>query len=91
MPHSVLSQPFQRPERGSSPAATLLVQAADPLAERTRNKLARIKADKVPPRTILVSSERELNSWIRAELAEEQGLGLRETKLELAEIGRAHV
>lgn len=66
-------------------AATLLVQAADPLAERTRNKLARIKADKVPPRTVLVFSERELNAWIRAELAEEQGLGMRETKLDLAD------
>ncbi len=31
MPHSVLSQPFQRPERGSSPGATLLVHGEQPI------------------------------------------------------------
>lgn len=31
IPHSTLSQPFQRPERGSSPGATLLVQGAQPI------------------------------------------------------------
>lgn len=50
-----------------------------------RGKLTRIKADKVPARTVLVFSQRELNTWVREELAEEQGLGLRDTKLELAD------
>ena len=31
MPHSTLSQPFQRPERGSSPGATLVVQGEQPI------------------------------------------------------------
>jgi hypothetical protein len=31
MPHSVLSQPAQRPERGSSPGFTLCVQGAQPI------------------------------------------------------------
>ena len=31
MPHSVLSQPRQRPARGSSPGFTMLVQGAQPI------------------------------------------------------------
>jgi hypothetical protein len=31
MPHSVLSQPRQRPARGSSPGLTMLVQGAQPI------------------------------------------------------------
>ena len=30
MPHSVLSQPFHRPERGSSPGTTRVVQGGQP-------------------------------------------------------------
>jgi hypothetical protein len=63
----------------------MLLQAADPLAERTRNKLSLIKQNKIPRGTILVFSQRDLNAWLRAELAEEQGLGLRDTKMDLAD------
>ena len=48
MPHSTLSQPFHRPDRGSSPGATLVVQGArsfyDTVIKRGEEVLAEVKS-----------------------------------------------
>ncbi len=61
------------------------VLGADALAEGARAKLAIIQDDKAAPGSVIHFSAQELNAWIRAELAEEPQVGLRETKLELGE------
>ena len=61
------------------------VLGADPLAESARAKLAIIEDDKAAPGSVIHFSSQELNAWIRAELAEEPQVGMRETKLELGE------
>ncbi|MEO5925532.1 MAG: hypothetical protein ABIR70_17050 [Bryobacteraceae bacterium] len=67
-------------------ALTLVpVFAADPLAEMARAKLALIEDDKATPGSVITFTSQELNAWIRAELAEEPQVGMRETKLELGE------
>jgi hypothetical protein len=61
------------------------LQAAEPLAESARAKLAAIEDDKAAPGSVIVFSSQELNAWIRAELAEESDIGMREPKLELGD------
>ena len=58
---------------------------ADALAEGARAKLAIIEDDKAAPGSVIHFTSQELNAWIRAELAEEPQVGMRETKLELGE------
>ncbi len=62
-----------------------LLTAADAAAESARAKLALIEDDKAAPGSVIVITSVELNAWIRAELAEEPGVGLREPKLDLGE------
>lgn len=65
-------------------AAILLLQAADPLAARTRAKFTQIKQDKAKRGSVIVVTPQELNAWVREELGEEQ-LGLREPKVEFGD------
>ncbi len=58
---------------------------ADPLADSARAKLALIEDDKAAPGSVIVFSAQELNAWIRAELAQEPQVGMREPKLELGD------
>jgi len=62
-----------------------VLNAADAAAESARAKLALIEDDKAAPGSVIVFTSAELNAWIRAELAEESEVGLREPKLELGE------
>lgn len=59
--------------------------AADAEAELARVKLAMIQDDKAPRGAVLTFTPSELNSYIRAELAEESDVGIREPKLELGD------
>ena len=61
------------------------VYAADPLAESARQKLASIKAEKLPPGTVVPITIQEWNAWVRAEISEEPEIGLREPKLTLGQ------
>ncbi len=61
------------------------VFGADTLAEMARAKLALIEDDKATPGSVITFTSQELNAWIRAELAEEPQVGLRETRLDLGE------
>lgn len=61
------------------------VYAADPLAESARQKLASIKAEKLPPGTVVPITIQEWNAWVRAEIGEEPEIGLREPKLTLGQ------
>jgi hypothetical protein len=65
--------------------SVMAVYGADALADGARAKLAIIEDDKAAPGSIIHFSSQELNAWIRAELAEEPQVGLRETKLDLGE------
>lgn len=58
---------------------------ADALADGARAKLAVIEDDKATPGSVIVFTAQELNAWIRTELAEEPGVGMREPKLELSD------
>jgi hypothetical protein len=57
--------------------------AADPYAESARAKIDMIRDDQAPAGIVIPISAQELNAWIRAEIAEEPGLGLRDPKLTL--------
>jgi hypothetical protein len=57
--------------------------AADPYAESARAKIDLIQEDQAPAGVMLPISAQEWNAWIRAELAEEPEIGLREPKLTL--------
>jgi hypothetical protein len=65
--------------------AAPLSPAADALADSARAKLAVIEDDKAAPGSVIVFSPQELNAWMRAELAEEPEIAMREPKLELGE------
>ncbi len=57
--------------------------AVEPLAESARAKVAQIKQDKAVRGSSVLLSAQELNAWVRAELADEPGLGMRESKVTL--------
>lgn len=62
-----------------------VLAAADALADSARAKLAVIEDDKATPGAVIVFTSQELNAWIRAELAEEPQVGMREPRLELGD------
>jgi hypothetical protein len=62
-----------------------LVYAADPLAESARQKLASIKAEKLPAGAVVPITIQEWNAWVRAEIEEEKDIGLREPKITLGQ------
>jgi hypothetical protein len=59
--------------------------AADAEVEHARAKLALIEDDKAAPGSVIEFTAAELNAWVRAELAEEPEIALREPKLVLGE------
>jgi hypothetical protein len=60
----------------------LLAQDPDIVA-RTRTKLALIEDDQAEPGAVIAITSQELNAWVRAELAEEPDIALREPNVEL--------
>jgi hypothetical protein len=63
----------------------LAAWAADPYAESARAKIAMIREDQAPAGAVIPISAQEWNAWIRAELAGEPELGLREPKVTLGD------
>ncbi len=61
------------------------VYAADPLAESARQKLASIKAENLKPGTVVPITTQEWNAWVKAEIAEEPEIGLRDPKIVLGQ------
>lgn len=59
--------------------------AADPLAESARQKLASIKEEKLIAGSAVTITTQEWNAWVRAEIAEEKDIGLREPKIALGQ------
>lgn len=64
-------------------AMAAMLAAADPYAESARAKIAMIREDQAPAGAVIPISAQEWNAWIRAELADEPDLGLRDSKVTL--------